>query len=298
MRKKSMVMTAMLSMSCIMAFMAAGCSKKIPEKTNHVVVETQDTETEIMTEKESEEQTGTEEQTNTEAPAVKPTEPATETPTEATSVKPTEVPTQIPVQKPTEAPTQASSVKLTEPATEAPTQEPAVKPTEPETETPTQAPSVKPTEPATEATTEAPAVKPTEPATEAPTQAPAVKPTEPATEAPTETPTEAPTEKSIWDYPFDVEAIRAQLIEWGEDIGLTHVTEYEGWGPATPENSSYDLPTYISKTACGEQAKKKLKEWVEYTPVSIYTYGGPKIKYFTIWMEEYEDGFIQIYFLY
>ena len=294
MRKKSMGMTAMLSISCIMAFMAAGCSKKIPEKTNHVVVETQDTETEIMTEKESGKQTVTEEQTHTETPSVKPTE----APTQAPAVKPTEAPTQAPSVKPTEAPTQAPAVKPTEPSTEAPTQAPSVKPTEPATEAPTEVPSVKPTEPATEAPTEAPSVKPTEPATEAPTQAPSEKPTESATEAPTQTPTEAPTEKSIWDYPFDVEAIRAQLIEWGEDIGLTHVTEYEGWGPATPENSSYDLPTFICKGYEGERAKKKVKEWLEYTPVSIYTYGGPQIKYFTIWMEEYEDGFIQIYFLY
>ena len=171
------------------------------------------------------------------------------------------------------------------------------------------------TEIITEAVTEAPTVviKPTEaltepvtvPTTEAVTETPAVvikpteAPTEPVTVPTTQALTEAPTEKSIWDYPFDVEAIRAQCIEWGEATGMKHITEVEGWGPCTPENSTYDMPEYIWKSWCGEKAASRVKEWIELSQTEIkLIHGGNPLEYFTIWLEVRDNGDgIMIYLL-
>ena len=145
------------------------------------------------------------------------------------------------------------------------------------------------TEIITEAVTEAPTVviKPTE------------APTEPVTVPTTQALTEAPTEKSIWDYPFDVEAIRAQCIEWGEATGMKHITEVEGWGPCTPENSTYDMPEYIWKSWCGEKAASRVKEWIELSQTEIkLIHGGNPLEYFTIWLEVRDNGDgIMIYLL-
>lgn len=294
------IYTLMITGVILLSFGITGC-KKISSKSNEAGTELLAAES--VTSPEEQTEIITEAVTETPTVVIKPTEaptepvkvPTTEAVTEATTVviKPTEVPTEPVTMPPTQAPTKAPTVAIK--PTEAPT-EPVKVPT---TEAPTKAPAVaiKPTEvptepvtvPITEAVTEAPAVaiKPTE------------TPTEPVTVPPTQAPTEAPTEKSIWDYPFDVEAIRAQLIEWGEATGMKHITEVEGWGPCTPENSSYNMPRSINKTWCGEKAANRLKGWIEYSQTELQlTQGGNPLEYFTIWLEERDNGeVIMIYLL-
>lgn len=126
----------------------------------------------------------------------------------------------------------------TQPETEAPTKAPAqstVKPEAPAQSTP------KPTTPVqseTQAPTKAPAQstpKPTTPAqseTQAPTKAPeqsTPKPTTPAqpeTQAPTKAP-EKPKEKTMWDAPYDVEAIKAYMVAELKARGYIDWTDYE-----------------------------------------------------------------------
>ena len=294
------IYTLMITGVILLSFGITGC-KKISSKSNEAG-------TELLA---AESVTSPEEQTEiiteavTEAPTVviKPTEaptepvmvPTTEAVTEAPTVviKPTEAPTEPVTMPPTQAPTEAPTVVIR--PTETPT-EPVTMPT---TQAPTKAPAVviKPTETSTEPVTV--------PTTQAPTKAPEVvikpteMPTEPVTVPPTQAPTEAPTEKSIWDYPFDVEAIRAQLIEWGEATGMKHITEVEGWGQITPENSSYNLPRSIDRTWCGEKAANRLKGWIEYSQTELQlTQGGNPLEYFTIWLEVMDNGeFIKIYLL-
>lgn len=156
--------------------------------------------------------------------------------------------------------------KETEPVTNK--NEPATKATEPETKSPEPTKAVEPTtkyqEPATkvtEPTTLAP-IPVTEATTEEPTEKPTEAPTEKPTEAPIEKPTEAPTEeptkeKSIYDYPFDLEAIKQEMIGWGEAMGLEHCV-YDAGHLITPENYSWLLPVYGTKRRQGEYLKKQL----------------------------------------
>ena len=268
------IYTLMITGVILLSFGITGC-KKISSKSNEAG-------TELLA---AESVTSPEEQTEiiteavTEAPTVviKPTEALTEPVTVPTTEAVTETPAVV--IKPTEAPTEPVTVPPTQAPTKAPTV--VIKPTE----APTEPVSV----PTTEAVTEAPTVviKPTE------------APTEPVTVPTTQALTEAPTEKSIWDYPFDVEAIRAQCIEWGEATGMKHITEVEGWGPCTPENSTYDMPEYIWKSWCGEKAASRVKEWIELSQTEIQLiHGGNPLEYFTIWLEVRDNGDgIMIYLL-
>ena len=54
----------------------------------------------------------------------------------------------------------------------------------------------------------------------------------------TETPTEPVKPKTAYDYAFDIEAIRSDLIAIGESMGLTHITSDDGT-EITPSNSSW-----------------------------------------------------------
>ena len=122
-----------------------------------------------------------------------------------------------------------------------------VKPSTPaqsETQAPAKAPApstVKPSAPAqpeTQAPAKAPApsmVKPSAPAqpeTQAPTKAPeqpTVSPSAPAqpeTQAPTKAP-EPPKEKTMWDAPYDVEAIKAYMVAELKARGYVDWTDYE-----------------------------------------------------------------------
>lgn len=142
----------------------------------------------------------------------------------------------------------------TQPETEAPTKAPAqstVKPEAPAQSTP------KPTTPVqseTQAPTKAPAQstpKPTTPAqseTQAPTKAPAqstpkpTAPTQPETQAPTKAP-EKPKEKTMWDAPYDVEAIKAYMVAELKARGYEYLPEvaekdYDSWVEEWGEESA------------------------------------------------------------
>lgn len=130
--------------------------------------------------------------------------------------------------------------------------------------------------------------KPT-PETEAPPPTPPVQ-TETATSVPPqETP---PPPKSIYDFEFDIDAIRAELIAVGEGMGLTHS------GDLTQNTASWSTPVTASADFQGENLKRRLKDYVQSMPELITAYGGNPIQYFTIYTEPLGGGSYRIYFLY
>lgn len=127
------------------------------------------------------------------------------------------------------------------------------------------------------------------PETEAPPPVPPVQ-TETAESVPQqETP---PQPKSIYDFEFDIDAIRAELIAVGEGMGLTHS------GDLTPDNASWATPVTASADFQGENLKRRLKDYVRSMPELITAYGGNPIQYFTIYAEPLGGGSYRIYFLY
>lgn len=120
-------------------------------------------------------------------------------------------------------------------------------------------------------------------------------PTPPAqTETPeSEPPQEAPPEpKSIYDFEFDIAAIRAELISVGEGMGLTHTDGL------TPDTASWATPITASADFQGENLKRRLTDYVQSMPELIAAYGGNPIQYFTIYAEPLGGGSYRIYFLY
>ena len=125
-------------------------------------------------------------------------------------------------------------------------------------------------------------------------------PKAPATPEPptkTETPTEPVKPKTAYDYAFDIEAIRSDLIAIGESMGLTHITSDDGT-EITPSNSSWATPVTASKSFQGENLKRKLTDYVQSMPSILSAYGGATIEYFTIYIEPLDGGSYRIYFLY
>lgn len=125
-------------------------------------------------------------------------------------------------------------------------------------------------------------------------------PKAPATPEPptkTETPTEPIKPKTAYDYAFDIEAIRSDLIAIGESMGLTHITSDDGT-EITPSNSSWATPVTASKSFQGENLKRKLTDYVQSMPSILSAYGGATIEYFTIYIEPLDGGSYRIYFLY
>lgn len=125
-----------------------------------------------------------------------------------------------------------------------------------------------------------------------PTQEPMPQPTEHPKPQPTEQPTPEPEPKSIYDAPFDVEAIRSELIAVGEAQGLIHSSE------RTPSNASWSSPVVASSSYQGTQLERGLKDYVQSMPEMVAAYGGQTIEYFTIYVEPLGGGSYQFYFLY
>lgn len=125
--------------------------------------------------------------------------------------------------------------------------------------------------------------------TEAPPSTPPVQTETAESVPPQETP---PQPKSIYDFEFDIDAIRAELIAVGEGIGLTHS------GDLTPDNASWATPVTASADFQGENLKRRLKDYVQSMPELITAYGGNSIQYFTIYAEPLGGGSYRIYFLY
>lgn len=187
-------------------------------------------------------------------------------------------------------PENTESQDVSETASEMPqTSFPAIK--EPETES--TVPSEKKAEP-TKTEVKQPQESENKPQekTDAP-KAPAT--TEPPTK--TETPTEPVKPKTAYDYAFDIEAIRSDLIAVGQSMGLTHITS-DDETEITPSNSSWATPVTASRSFQGENLKRKLTDYVQSMPSILSAYGGAAIEYFTIYVEPLDGGSYRIYFLY
>lgn len=120
-----------------------------------------------------------------------------------------------------------------------------------------------------------------------PAQTEAAEPTE--TAPPQEVTLES---KSIYDYEFDIAAIRAELISVGEGMGLTHTDGL------TPDTASWAIPVTASADFQGENLKRRLTDYVQSMPGLITAYGGEPIQSFTIYAEPLGGGSYRFYFLY
>lgn len=191
--------------------------------------------------------------------------------------------------------TGAKKQPMTEPAKSTDTEKTENKVTAHPTEATQPIETVKPTEPpkSTESVKPTETSKPTEPPK--PTETP--KPTEPPKPTETPKPTEPAKPKSAYDYAFDVDIIRNDLIAIGEGMGLTHITTDDGTA-VTPENASWATPITASESYQGDKLKRKLKEYVESMPEIITAYGGEPIETFTIYVQGNGGGSYTFYFLY
>lgn len=154
---------------------------------------------------------------------------------------------------------------------------------------PTAEPTSAPQEEPSQTTEERKPTPTATPETETPPPAPPVQTETAESTPPQETP---PQPKSIYDYEFDIDAIRAELIAVGEGMGLTHS------GDLTPDTASWSTPVTASPDFQGENLKRRLKDYVQSMPGLITAYGGNQIEYFTIYAEPLGGGSYRFYFLY
>lgn len=106
--------------------------------------------------------------------------------------------------------------------------------------------------------------------------------------------TEAPP-KSIYDPPFDIEQIQAELIAVGESMGMRHRTVYRDGTVITPDNSSWELPIFANASFSGNALRRSLYGYV--TSYGEYElYGSEPITDFTIYVKQTPDGY-EFYFL-
>lgn len=103
--------------------------------------------------------------------------------------------------------------------------------------------------------------------------------------------------KSIYDYEFDIGKIKLELISIGKGIGLKHIIEDDGV-IRTPSNSSWSNPITASKSFQGQKLERALKDYVRSMPTIVEAYGGQKLEYFTIYVENRGNGSYTFYFLY
>lgn len=197
--------------------------------------------------------------------------------------KPTEAAkeTETPVQTEEEKSSKASGSEIEE--TPQPTEQP--KKEAPKSEAPqSQAPKAETTQ------TEQ---KPTQPPAETkPVQEETVSQSPKESEPEPTAPPEPAKPKSIYDYEFDVEAIRQELLGIGTGMGLTIDSSL------TPDTASWGNPVTASKDFQGTSLERSLKDYVRSMPGLITAYGGSPIQYFTIYAENLGGGSYRFYFLY
>lgn len=138
---------------------------------------------------------------------------------------------------------------------------------------------------------------PKEPAAEPPAVSPQPSPEPVVPEKPVEQPPEPEKPKSIYDYTFDADAIRSELIAIGQSMGLTHITEDDGI-PCTPDTCSWASPVTASESFQGDNLKRALQNYVTSMPSTIASYGGTQITSFTIYVQDNGGGSYTFYFLY
>ena len=131
--------------------------------------------------------------------------------------------------------------------------------------------------------------------TPAPTPVPTPEPTPVPTPEPTPEPTPAPTpapQKSIYQWPFseaDIAAIKADLIAYGNSLGLTYHSQSWDGNPLTPDNCSWALPEYADSTYPAWLLERNLKEWLAFYPNDMGTTN------YTLYFENLGDGTYKIY---
>ena len=147
------------------------------------------------------------------------------------------------------------------------------------------------TETAKPADTESPTEPPKQ--TEPPRQTSAMSEETESTEI-TVAVTEVP-QKSIYEPPFDIEQIQAELIAAGESMGMRHRTVYRDGTVITPDNSSWELPIFANASFSGNVLRRSLYDYV--TSYGEYElYGSEPITDFTIYVKQTPDGY-EFYFL-
>ena len=106
--------------------------------------------------------------------------------------------------------------------------------------------------------------------------------------------------KSIYDYPFDIESIKAEMIQIGvEEMGWRHQTHYNDGTPVTPDNSSWSETVVANQNIQGERLKKQLYELMTlFTDEFRASYGGAPIQEFTVYSEPLGNGAYVFYLLY
>lgn len=155
----------------------------------------------------------------------------------------------------------------------------------------TPAPAATPKPVATPAPTPVVTPAPTPAPTPVPTPEPTPVPTPEPTPEPTPVPTPAP-QKSIYQWPFseaDIAAIKADLIAYGNSLGLTHHTH--GWDGIenTPDNCSWADPEYVDSTYPAWLLERNLKDYVSFYPSYMGTTN------YTLYFENLGDGTYKIY---
>ena len=148
---------------------------------------------------------------------------------------------------------------------------------------------------------EAPETPAEQPAVEPPAEPPAVtqqpEPEPIVPEEPVQPPAQPEIPKTIYDFAFDANAIRAELIAIGQSMGLAHITEDDGI-PCTPDTCSWAAPVTASESFQGDNLKRALKDYVTSMPSIIGFYGGAQLTSFTIYVQDNGGGSYTFYFLY
>ena len=140
----------------------------------------------------------------------------------------------------------------------------------------------------TPATTEQPRTAQQEPqATQPTTETPPPAPPQP-TAAPEET-----KPKTVYDYEFDIAAIKADCIGIGQSMGLSLDSSL------TPDNATWWNPVTASKSNQGEALKQSLESYITFHTAAILgSYGMDEITDFNIYYEARGNGEYLIYFLF
>ena len=132
-----------------------------------------------------------------------------------------------------------------------------------------------------------------------PTPKPEANPTSEPIPTPEPTPTPEPVkEKSLYECPFNLEAIRNDLIKIGvQEMGLEYRTRNGLGNLMTKDNSNHALPRTGNQQFQGERLEKHLKNYVRaHTDEFMIDTGGKPIKYFNIYIEGNSTSFT-LYFL-
>lgn len=112
-------------------------------------------------------------------------------------------------------------------------------------------------------------------------------------EKPTESkPENPPAPKDPYAYPFDMNAIKADLIRYGEGLGMKHRTHYSDGTEVNPENGSYELPLMIDKDYPADMIKHRMYDQLEYYRTRY------EAEVFTIYIIAHGNSMYEIYSIY